>query len=114
MMEVLGLYAHQASAGKNFKWTSLTVNTGFASSRHRDAGNAGPSMIQAFGAFDGGELLVWEEDNLRQTIAGHQDEDAIKHDVRQVTFFDGRRLHSTVPFRGERTSIIWYTSRHLS
>ena len=36
--------------------TSIAFNVGFASERHRDAGNAGPSIVTAFGDYTGGQL----------------------------------------------------------
>jgi len=68
LTEALGLYAHQIAGGTNFGWTSMTVNTGFASSPHRDSGNLGPSMLQAFGNFTGGELLTWQNDDRYKPI----------------------------------------------
>jgi hypothetical protein len=45
MLEVLGLYADHVTEGKGFNWTSITLNTQFASERHRDSNNEGPSLI---------------------------------------------------------------------
>ena len=33
------------SQKRDFKWTSISVNQGFAARRHRDTGHVGPSMI---------------------------------------------------------------------
>ena len=83
-MEVLGTYAHQASQGNGFQWTSITVNTGFASARHRDVGNAGPSLIQAFGDFQGGDLLVWEDDPKNKTIKQHNDNETSRFNAKKL------------------------------
>jgi len=114
ILEVLGLYVYGIAGKTDFNWTSITVNSDFASSKHRDSGNEGPSIIQAFGPFSGGELMTWTHDNGKKTISDFKDEDATILDARTPQRFDGRKLHGTMPFSGKRTSIVWYTCRCLA
>lgn len=70
---------------------------------HRDSGaGAGQtkSLIVALGAFSGGEIVV----------------DHIPHDIRYRPLeFDGwQSLHYTLPFIGERYSLVWFTPLGLS
>jgi len=46
-----------------FPWTSINVNFGYATRRHRDNGNLGVSITKAFGDFTGGLLLYWPDDD---------------------------------------------------
>ena len=79
----------------DFKYTSITVNKNFQTSPHYDSSNIGMSMIISIGDYTGGELLV--EGNI---IDIHN----------KKFYFDGsKQLHSTMPFDGERYSIIYFT-----
>ena len=97
----------------DFAWTTITVNDGFASARHRDSGNEGPSLIQAVGNFAGGELMVWQEGSNRKTLGDLDVADARVLDVKCGAFFDGTMAHETKPFEGWRVSIIWFTAKVL-
>ena len=104
--EVLGLYAHQVVGGTNFGWTSMIVNTGFASSPHRDSGNLGPSMIQAFGYFTGDELLTWQNDDRHKPNKYNVRQTPTTEDARNPVYFDGRKLHGTNDVDGRRLSVV--------
>jgi hypothetical protein len=70
---------------------------------HRDSGaGAGQtkSLIVSLGAFSGGEIVV----------------DHVPHDIRYCPLeFDGwQSLHYTLPFVGERYSLVWFTPLGLS
>ena len=52
---LLNEFAHH-NAIDTTRWTSITVNTHFASRRHRDCNNLGPSYMVAVGDFSGCEL----------------------------------------------------------
>lgn len=70
---------------------------------HRDSGaGAGQtnSLIVALGAFTGGEVVV----------------DNVAHDIRYKAIeFDGwQSLHYTLPFVGERYSLVWFTPLGLN
>ena len=67
----------------NFVWTSVQVNKGFACARHRDSGNAGPSLLYALGDFVGGNLLVWPEDKGFRPVNTLSERDALEVETRQ-------------------------------
>ena len=65
MTKLLMLYvrsnSHKANTQQttnHFPITSVAFNIGFASERHRDAGNAGPSIVTAFGNYTGGVKIL--------------------------------------------------------
>ena len=96
---------------RDFKWTSISVNQGFAARRHRDTGNAGPSMIASFGKFRGGRLNYWEDDDGKTNINDLPDSAAVKLDIKNnVVAFDGRRAHGVARYHGERCSIVWFSA----
>jgi hypothetical protein len=80
-----------------FKFTTITLNYNYASAPHRDVNHEdGKARIIALGDFSGGDL----------SIEGHRDPINIK----DVWFdFDGRLLHGTNPFVGERYSLVYFT-----
>jgi hypothetical protein len=83
----------------HFTFTTITINYNYASAPHRDVNHEdGRARIIALGDFEGGEL----------NIEGRGDVD-----IRNNWYdFDGRILHSTKPFLGERYSLVYFT--HLS
>merc|ERR1719188_1672083 len=48
---------------EGFTFTSMNLNCNYAAKLHRDGNNFGPSMISAFGDFQGGELNYYPEDD---------------------------------------------------
>ena len=84
----------------NFKFTSIQVNDNNLCSKHKDSYNIGVSYIIAVGNFDGGELRVWNE-------AGTEYEDVNIHN-KFLSFNGSKRFHETLPFTGNRYSIIYY------
>ena len=104
----------------DFQFTSIIVNKDFASKAHVDRGNAGDSYIIALGNFEGGGL--WVESNnssealeLYHKVSGKYREGSIHygevHEVRDRWFrYDGRTLHYTKPYSGERVSLVYYTN----
>ena len=58
-----------ADGRETFFATTISVNVDFASQRHRDCGNEGPSYITAAGDYSGGKLYWWDKDDCRITYA---------------------------------------------
>ena len=102
-----------------FQFISIQLNKDYASRLHVGRYNLGPSYLTALGDFTGGEL--WLEGptgqipvllpervgptyKKGQTYYGH----ALKTRHKWLRF-DGRRLHGTMPFEGERYSFIFYS-----
>lgn len=79
----------------DFRWLSIQVNQNYLTTPHYDSGNRGDSAIIAFGDFTGGELVV----------SGTPV--SIKN---RLVYFDGSiHLHSTLPFTGNRYSIVFHS-----
>jgi len=93
-----------------FKFTSINVNKNYAGRRHRDASNVGPSIIQAFGDFEGGRLKYFPNDDKSTELEDLPSTDMVALDLRkQMALFDGRRAHQVEAFKGERYSLVWFT-----
>lgn len=78
----------------SFYFTTIQVNKG-GSALHVDSINCGPSIIQAFGKFTGGKL--WSLDKPSKSAS-----------VRSLTWMDGNVPHITLPFKGERYSVVYF------
>ena len=92
-----------------FKWATIQLNA-FSAKAHVDHTNTENtrSVIMAFGDFDGGEFLVWENDwySARPLPADSCDYGV---DVCNRPFqFNPFRPHATAPCRGERRGAIFY------
>ena len=86
----------------DFKCTTFCINRNFQCKIHRDRVNEGESIIVGLGPYKGGEFIIKNDDE--QHTRHH-------FDIRNKFFqFDGTfYLHGTMPFQGERYSIIMYT-----
>ena len=82
----------------DFPFTSVMVNKG-ACTLHVDRNNCGPSMICSLGEHTGGELWQWPGDVIDM------------HNKFQLS--NGLLPHATLPFEGERYSIVYYCVRDL-
>ena len=80
----------------SFVFTSIMVNMG-ASTLHIDGNNNGPSVIVSLGVHTGGQLWQYPGDIL--TIAA------------KPTECDGLIPHVTLPYIGERYSLVYYCIR---
>ena len=91
-------------------FTSICLNKGYASRKHRDSGNEGPSGIMALGSFTtGGRLRYWSKD-AGGALEDLSEEAAMELDVRKLTIFDGNKAHCTTPYSsGLRYSLVFYT-----
>jgi len=96
---------------KNFKFTSLNLNKNYAARMHRDGNNFGPSMICAFGAFQGGELNYWYEDNKEEGLDKLEGRPKESLKLGQgLALFNGNSAHSVEKFEGERYSVVYFTA----
>jgi len=80
----------------DFRFSSIMVNQG-ASALHVDKGNCGPSLIISLGDHVGGEL--WQYPGTVLNVKG------------KLKACDGRLPHITLPFRGERYSIVYFNMK---
>jgi len=85
----------------NFKFTSIQVNDNHKSSRHKDGNNVGKSYIIALGDYTGGELRLYNPDGK-----GYKD---INIKGRFATFNGSELEHETLPFKGTRYSLVYYS-----
>lgn len=96
---------------KHFKFTSLNLNKDYAAKLHRDGNNFGPSMIAAFGKFEGGELNYWSEDNKQSKLEKLPDKPTEKFQIGSgLALFNGNSAHSVSDFKGHRYSIVYFTA----
>jgi hypothetical protein len=109
----------------HFTYTHITINRNLQCKRHTDGGNMGLSYIIAVGDFTGGQLLI-EEDVSPAALptSSSSSSNTTKyntctttpneriHDVhRTFVLFNGKEQpHETLPFTGERYTLVYYTS----
>src|SRR6056300_721462 len=84
-----------------FEFTSIVINKNHMARLHKDKNNIGESYIIALGDYTGGELRVWNTD--KTAFADHD----IKN--KWLRFNGAEHFHETLPFEGERYSIVYYT-----
>ena len=80
----------------DFRFSSIMVNSG-ASALHVDRGNCGPSLIVSLGDHVGGDLWQYPGTQLR-----------VKD---RLVPCDGRLPHITLPFEGERYSVVFFNMK---
>ena len=96
----------------DWRWSSITVNRGYAANRHVDRNNFGPSVIRSF-AHKSDRLLYWPE-GTRSTMDSLATQDAVRLQISSSGFlhsFDGTHPHETAPYTGEvatRLSIVFF------
>jgi hypothetical protein len=85
-----------------FKFTSIQYNKNHRAARHRDAKNTGISYIVGLGDYTGGELTIFDEN----------EKNPVKHDIKgKFNTFDGSKYpHETCPFKGERYTLVFYST----
>jgi hypothetical protein len=101
-----------------FTYTHITVNKNLQCKRHTDGGNAGLSYIIGFGNYTGGELQIEEEVSSVSSSSHHTTKTKttnintkIYNLYRTFVLFNGKlQPHETLPFHGERYTIVYYTS----
>jgi hypothetical protein len=89
-----------------FQYTHITLNRNLRCKRHTDGGNAGLSYIAGFGSYKGGELLVEPPGG-----GGGKSSESILDLKSTFVMFNGKtQPHETLPFTGERFTLVYYTS----
>ena len=86
----------------SFKFTSVQYNKNHRAARHVDAKNTGVSYIIGLGKYTGGELLIYDENEKNPK----------KYNIRNRFYtFDGSKYpHETAPFKGERYTLVFYST----
>ena len=91
----------------DFDVSSVQVNHNMMSKPHRDLANSGLSGIVTAGHFTGGEVLYWPLDVGGPVEAIQQSMSPVVLDaLHKIQYFDGRCLHATKAFLGERYSLV--------
>ena len=79
---------------------------------HRDAFNAGPSVLMVLGDFTGGCVHYWPDDN--KTTSEKHLRDSVEPEVldtkMNTMMLDGCRAHEVAPFKGRRYSLVFFIS----
>ena len=85
-----------------FKFSSIQFNKNHRSAKHSDAKNTGVSNIIGLGDYTGGELIVYDKEG----------KNPIKRNIKNRFYkFDGSLYpHETAPFKGERYSLVFYST----
>ena len=96
----------------DFPCTSISVNKDYAGKMHRDAFNAGPSVLMALGDFTGGCLEYWPDDDrtVSESRLRITEKPQVLDAKANTVMFDGCRAHAVSPFEGRRYSLVFFTS----
>lgn len=94
------LCRYMRSHDPKFKFTSIMVNKG-TSALHVDSINCGPSYIVSLGKHTGGELWQYADAKAGQVLK-------IKD---KFTLTNGLLPHMTLPYSGERFSLVFYSNK---
>merc|ERR1712032_291053 len=80
--------------------------------RHMDKGNIGPSALRSVGDSSGGQLRYWNKKYpLNHDLSRLPEHESILLDPKHgLILFDGNRPHSVEPYRGERFSVVFFTT----
>jgi hypothetical protein len=88
---------------KDFKYSMITVNRDVSMLKHKDGKNCGKSYIVGLGDYEGGGLVVYDE-NDKPKLFNIKD---------NVLSFDGSRYaHESQPHSGRRYTLIFFSQTH--
>ena len=106
IMEMCMQFFWTCSGTKDFEVSSVQANFNFRTQAHRDKANCGNSGMVTFGKFTGGRLRFWPFDNGADE--DKQEFPPVLLDCRKLRFFDGRLMHGTEKFVGDRFSLVYF------
>merc|ERR1719265_2015826 len=120
LTRLLNIYFERLACGTGFfrclPGTTLQLTKNLQSRWHRDKNNQGPSYITGLGSYVGGQLFVEDKNGdmifpLQEAIPGVGSKGEclqghIESIRKHLVEFDGNRAHGTLPFKGERFSVI--------
>ena len=89
---------------KDWTYQAITLNHGVEAKKHKDSKNCGDSVIIGIGDYTGGNLRIWETDDC-------EGEDYDLHNMPRI-FNGALHYHQTMPFEGERYTMIFYKQRN--
>jgi len=108
-----------------FPFTSIQVNQAIMCAAHVDANNKGPSRMLTLGDFTGGQTWVHDEEgtveyeveedvsNSKEYKKGMKLRGRVYETRNRWIHFDATRLHYTLPFQGERYTIVYFSNTHF-
>ena len=88
---------------KDWTYQAITLNHGVEAKKHKDSKNCGDSVIIGIGDYTGGNLRIWETDDC-------EGEDYDLHNTPRM-FNGSEHYHQTMPFEGERYTMIFFKQR---
>ena len=97
---------------QHWKWSSITVNRGYATQRHVDLNNYGSSVIRSF-ADHTDRLLYWPQGS-RADMTSLMPEHAVRLPISmssRMHAFDGTKPHETADYSGDlgsRLTIVFF------
>jgi hypothetical protein len=116
IMRLLSRWARDSGTrikGCLFPFTSISLNFAYGARVHRDRHNAGPSLLRALGAFSGGQLGYFPDDDGTMRVEELPMNKRVKLDTQaDWRIIDGTRAHCVEPFDGERFSVVFFTCGH--
>tara|TARA_R110002033_G_scaffold89110_4_gene139224 strand:+ start:1760 stop:2299 length:540 start_codon:yes stop_codon:yes gene_type:complete len=83
----------------DFEWKQVQMNKNFPCPKHKDSKNVGFSYAIGFGEYEGGELVVVNENGT---------EIDVNINLAPFTFDGSKYIHYVKPFTGTRYSLIFY------
>ena len=100
----------------DWRWSSCTVNKGYAAERHRDANNYGPSIVRSFGSNRGDGLYLWTNESNKSMESLSRRSAALLdiHRSDRLVAFDGTLPHETKRLAGnmsDRYSVIFFMAK---
>jgi hypothetical protein len=116
------LAGHVKRARPDFLFTSIQVNKNYASRPHVDKNNLGQSLILGLGDYTDGQLWVHDDKGdvpleLKEDIfsayryrSGKSYSGTVLDCRNEIIEFDGTKLHYTLPFTGDRYTLVFFTS----
>ena len=106
LMELCMQFFWSCPGTEEFEVSSIQMNYNFMTQAHRDKANCGHSAMVTFGNYTGGRLRFWAFDSGAEEC--NQEFPPVLLDCRKIRFFDGRLMHGTESFAGDRFSLVFF------
>ena len=85
----------------DFEWTQVQMNKNFPCPPHKDSKNIGESVAVGFGSYEGGELVLVDENN-KETL--------VNINIAPFKFNGSLTTHYVKEYTGTRYSLIFYSN----
>lgn len=106
-----------------FPYTTVQLNKDYATKMHVDGNNHGPSFIIGLGDYTGGEVWILDENGTVEVEIpctlrgwphlrpGTKVKGRLEDCHNKWVKFDGNTPHMTMPYKGSRISLVFFTRR---